>query len=98
MAKKRRGTVLEPYSHNQSIVLYYEFPFGKDVIKPGDTIRIRNLRGTFKVFKFVHNMEKNVQWVDCMDNKTGEFKSFYVEKIKTVVRPKRSRRKKLAGT
>lgn len=93
--KKARAETRELYVGGDSKVCGFEFPFGKDIIVAGDNIKIRNTRGTFKFLKVVHNISKDVTWVDCMDNNTGEFRSFYVEQIKGVIRPKRSYRKKL---
>jgi hypothetical protein len=91
---KKRTVSTVPYGHNDKISVYYELAFLNDVIKPGDTIKFKNVRGQFTFLKFVHNSELDVSWIDCMDGKTKEFRSFYIEKLKTVVRPKRSRRKK----
>jgi hypothetical protein len=95
MKRKHVEPTKEPYHLNPHIAVTYELPFGNDLIKPGDKIRIKNLRGTFTVHKFAQHTAKDVMWVDCQDTKTGEYKSFYVEKIKSIVRAKRSYRKKL---
>ena len=95
MARKKRSSQNLPYGHNEKIYVYYELEFGKDVIKPGDPIKIKNTRGKFKFLKLVHNSELDVTWIDCMDIKDGQFRSFYLETLKGVIRPKRSRRKKL---
>lgn len=96
MARKRQSDVLsEPYGHNENIFVYYELEFGKFVIKPGDTIKIKNTRGTFKFIKWVHNSAADVTWIDCMNNLDGQFRSFYMEQLKGVVVPKKSRRKKI---
>lgn len=84
----------KPYGHNPNISVFYELEWGKDVIKPGDPIKIKNERGTFKFIQWVHNSEKDVTWIDCLDTKQGRFRAFYMERLKGVVRPKRSRRKK----
>lgn len=81
---------------NDKIVEYYELPFENDLIKPGDKLKIRNVRGTFVFMKMAHNMQLNKQWIDCRNIATGEFKSFYVHDIKKVIRPKRSRVRKIA--
>ena len=86
---------LPPFPHNESITCYYELEFGKDVIKPGDKICFKNTRGYFVFKKWVHNPEKDVQWIDVIDPMTAEFKSFYMEKLKGVHRAKKSIRKKL---
>jgi|SRR6478735_6211717 len=97
MTKRKafKGEKADPYSASQSqIVLYYEMPFKSDIIKPGDKIKIKNVRGQF-VFKcLVHNLSLNKQWVDCMTD-TGFCRSFYVDRVSAVVRPKRSRRKRV---
>lgn len=91
---KRKIDLTEPYAFNPSIYVSYELPFGQDLMKPGDIIKIKNQRHSFKFIKVCHNAEKDVTWVDVMSTKDGQFRSFYVEKIKLIVRPKRSRRKK----
>jgi hypothetical protein len=95
MKKKKIGegeTV--PYSNNESITVYYELDFNGYTIKPGDTIKIKNERGSFKFLQFVHNIEKDVQWIDCMHPASGFFRSFYVDRLKAVIHSKKSRRKK----
>ena len=95
MARRKRMSIGEPYGDNENLHVHYELEFGKDVIKPGDPIKIKNTRGSFKFLKWVHNSKKDVTWIDCMDIKDGQFRSFYIEQLKGVIRPKRSRRKKL---
>lgn len=94
--KKKRVTEEDhiPYSNNANINVYYELDFNGYTIKPGDKIKIKNERGSFKFLHFVHNIEKDVQWIDCMHPDTGVFRSFYVDRLKGVVHAKRSRRKK----
>ena len=95
MARRKSNVVSKPYFHDDNIHVYYELEWGKDVIKPGDVIRIKNTRGTFRFLKWVHNSTKDVTWIDCMDIKDGQFRAFYMETLKGVVRPKKSRRKKI---
>ena len=92
--RRKKKIVLPPYHMFDHISVDYELPFGNDIIKPGDTFKIKNRHGVYRFYKVCHNMQKNVTWVDCMDIKTAEWRSFYVEDIKMVIRPKRSRRKK----
>ncbi len=94
MARKK-ATQREPYWLNPHIKTMHELPFGRDIIKPGDNIRIKNQRGTYKVYQFAYNDQTAVTWVDCMHNDHGSFHSFYVTRIKRVDRAKRSIRKKL---
>jgi hypothetical protein len=90
---RRSKTVSIPYNHNENIHVFYTLDFGKDEIGPGTPLKFKNQRGTFKFIKWVHNQDLDVQWIDCMDNTTGEFRSFYIEKLKGIVK-KKSRRHK----
>lgn len=100
MATKRapRGWkhVVEPYAVNPDICVFYELEFKNDIIKPGDKIKFKGERGTFTFTRLAHNQALDVTWIDCMDNQTKNFRSFYVAKLKLVIRPKRSRRKKIS--
>lgn len=92
--RKQNKPKVKPYFHNQNIYVYYELQHGKHTINPGDQLKIKYQRGTFKFIKLVHNMDKDVTWIDCLDGKTGEFRSFYIDAIKGPVIAKRSRKKK----
>jgi hypothetical protein len=93
--KKTKLSKIEskPFHHNENIHVYYSLNFGKDEIGPGTPLKFKNQRGVFKFIKWVHNQDLDVQWIDCMDITTGEFKSFYMERLKNIVK-KKSRRKK----
>lgn len=93
--KKEREKVSLPAYSNTDIVVYDELEFGKDVIRQGDKIKIKNARGYFIFLKWAHNTHLDVTWVDCMNPDTGEFRSFYIDNIKGVYRAKKSIRKKL---
>lgn len=84
----------KPYFHSPHITVHYECVNGDDTYVPGDPMRFIGVKGTFKFIKLVYNAEREVEWVDCMDNNTGEFRSFYSNKIKPKPRPKRKRRKR----
>ena len=90
---RRSKTISIPYNHNENIHVFYTLNFGKDEIGPGTPLKFKNQRGTFKFIKWVHNQDLDVQWIDCMDNITGEFRSFYIERLKGIVK-KKSRRHK----
>lgn len=92
--RDRALTAREPFPWNPNIHCYYELDFMGDVIKPGDKVRFRNRRGVFTFRGWCHNTEKNVQWVNCLDNKTMQFRNFYMDELKCVIRPKKSRAKK----
>jgi hypothetical protein len=71
----------------------YEIKFGKDVIKTGDKIKIKNRRGSFHFRCLVHNSQLDITWIDCIDVITREWRSFRVEEIKGLVKMKSRRRK-----
>jgi hypothetical protein len=99
MKKKLRNNYeFQEYAHLPlgSFHRYTEWPFGNDVIKPGDKIKIKNRRGTFTFRSVAHNSNIDATWVDCFDDATHQFRAFPIDTIKTVLRPKKSRRKKLA--
>jgi hypothetical protein len=92
---RRDATVTgEPYPWNDQIHSYFELTFEGDVIKPGDKIRFKNRRGVFSFRGWAHNAQKDVTWINCIDDKSHQFRAFYIDELKCVVRPKRSRAKK----
>ena len=95
MPKKNRGNQeYIPYKNNENIHVYYELDFLKDTIKPGDRITFKGIKGEFVFILMAHNSEKDVTWIDCKNFSTGEYRAFYVERLKGLVRAKKSRRKK----
>lgn len=76
------------------IAVQYEFEFEGDIIKPKTPIKMKNTRGTFKFRCLATNVRTGSTWIDCIDNATGEWRSFRVEKLKCIVKPKKSRRRK----
>ena len=96
MTKRKASALLseEPEYLNPHVLVSYELPFGRDTLKPGDIVRIKNDRGRYRFTRVATNTEKAVTWIDCHDIASGTFRSFYVESIKCIERPKRSRRKK----
>jgi len=88
MAKKR----ITPLNLNPAWEVTYSYQHGRDLIEPGDFIKIKFQRGQFKFLKHVYHTEKGVSWIDC----TGPegYRSFYVEELKSKVKPKKFRRKK----
>ena len=85
----------KPYYYNENISVFYEMKYGNEEIKPGDLIRFKSIKGTFKFLQLVHNSSKDVSWIDCMDKVSGEYRSFYVDKFKGMTRAKKSIRKKI---
>lgn len=82
------------YVAHPHIVVQYELEFKKDVIRPGNQIKIKNLRSTFRFRCLAHNIKLDTTWIDCMDVNTGEWRSFRPEQIRNLVKPKRSYRKR----
>lgn len=82
------------YIDHPDIVVQYELEFKKDIIKPGNKIKIKNKRSTFRFRCLAHNTKLDSTWIDCMDMDTGEWRSFRVEQIRNLVKPKRSYRKR----
>jgi hypothetical protein len=83
------------YLVNPDISVFYELKFGKEVIKPGDMLKFKDIRGTFRFIQLAHNIKKDVTWIDCFNPTTGEYRSFYVDRLKGIVRAKKSIRKKM---
>ena len=92
---KRRQKEYIPYNDNENIHVFYELNFKKDVIKPGDKIVFKNVRGVFFFQQFVTNSKLDVQWIDCREMATMQYRSFYVDRLKGVYRAKKRIRKKL---
>jgi hypothetical protein len=97
MSKKRVGDSeeLPTYKVNPDISVFYELKFGKTVIKPGDSLKFKDVRGSFRFIRLAHNIKKDVTWIDCYSPSTGEYRSFYVDRLKGVVHAKKSIRKKM---
>ena len=92
--RKPKRTELTPYWYNPDISLFYELEFGKKLLVPGTRFKVKGSRGTFIFHKLVHHSKLDKTWIDCMDDNTGEYKSFYVDRVKSVLPPKRSRKDK----
>jgi hypothetical protein len=93
--KRQATTITEVLYAGGNVVCAFEFPLGSDTVKTGDLVRIKNLRGMFRFYKIAHNATLDVTWIDCTDAKTGEFRSFYLHKVKSKVKPKRSYKKRV---
>lgn len=82
------------YDGNDDIVVQYEFQFKKDLIKPGDKIKFKNLTGEFQFRCLATKVSTGRDWIDCISVTQGSWHSFDVEKLRELVKPKRSRRNK----
>lgn len=83
------------YKVNPDISVFYELKFGKDIIQPGDMLKFKDVRGSFRFIQLAHNAKLDVTWIDCYNPATGEYRSFYVDKLKGIVHAKKSIRKKM---
>lgn len=95
MSRQKKEYDRKPYHVNDDISVFYEIKYGSEVIKPGDLIKIKDARGSFRFIQLAHNIQKDVTWIDCIDNLTGEYRSFYVDRLKGLLRAKKSIRKKM---
>jgi hypothetical protein len=82
-----------PYAVNPDIYVLYELQFGNDLIKPGTKIKFKNDRTIYLFRLLAHNKKLDQSWIDVMEE-GGGWRSFRVENLKSVVKPKRSRRHK----
>lgn len=84
-----------PFPNNKNIHIEYEIRHGRDTIVPGDKITFKNVRGKFKFVKLVINPDLEVSWIDCIDEKTHTFRSFYTDRLRSKVKPKKPRKSKV---
>lgn len=82
------------YDNNSDIVVQYQLQFKKDLIKPGDKIKFKNLTGVFLFRCLATKVSTQRDWIDCISVVSGSWHSFDVAKLREVVKPKQSRRKK----
>lgn len=90
MARKKNARP-EPYV-NPNWEISYEYQYGRDLIKPGMKIKIKQEHGEFVFQRVVHHKEKDVMWIDCY-SRSG-YRAFYIDRLKKVVKPKRKYEKK----
>lgn len=83
------------YAVNPDISVFYELKFGKDTIHPGDMLKFKDVRGSFRFIQLAHNSKLDRTWIDCFSVETGEYRAFYVDKLKGIVHAKKSIRKKM---
>lgn len=81
------------YATHPDIVAEFEYEFGRDTLVPGTMIRIKHKRGEFKFRCIARNTRTGAEWLDCLEG-TAAFRSFRLDQIQRVVKPKRPRRKK----
>ena len=98
MNKRKPSKVkIKPYFHNESIVVWYEMQHNKDTILPNELIAFKNTRGKFRFIKFVQNNETGLSWIDCIDDKTLNYRSFYADRLRGKIKPRQPRRRKVVS-
>ncbi len=84
------------YSSHPDIEAEFSYQFGRDLLEPGTRFRIKHKRGEFKFRCIAKNTRTGAVWVDCMEVGSA-FRSFRLDQIQRVVKPKRPRRKKASS-
>jgi hypothetical protein len=59
----------------------------------GTKFKLKNTRGTYSFLRLVENKTLGVTWVDCFEDETKQFRSFYPDKIKGVIKTVKRRPK-----
>lgn len=83
----------QAYQKHPDIEPEFEYQFGNDTLTPGTKFRIKYLRGEFKFRCIAKNNRTGAVWIDCMEEGAA-FRSFRLDQIQRVVKPKRKRRKR----
>jgi len=91
--RNKSKSVSQPFPYHKDTTIFYGWHIGKDDILPGDKILFKNIRGKFTYIKTVENRAAGVTWIDCIEDKTHTFRSFYADKLKAKVKPKKFRKK-----
>ena len=89
MAKKVSTISYKPLNPDWVVSKTYEL--GKDILEPGDKIKVKFQRGEFKFIRHIYNSKLKTEWIDV----TGQegWRSFRVEDVKKI-KPKKLRKKK----
>ena len=78
-------------SYNPNWTIWYEYKHGKDTILPGTQIKFKYDRDVYRFQKYVINSKTKTEWLDVIG--PSGYRSFYVEDLKGIVRPKIRRQK-----
>lgn len=74
--------------YTENWIVSEECRINNKIVTPGTELSIRGERGRFKFLKHVINSD--YEWIDVL-SATGQFRSFSLDKVKTVHRIKRLR-------
>lgn len=69
------------------------YSIDEDKMEPGTKFKLKSSRGTFSFLRAVHNKTLDVVWIDCFEDETKQFRSFYPDRIKGVVKTRKRRAK-----
>ncbi len=95
MNKKRAyDSIPERHGKNPCISVHYEIMFKGKSIEPGTRLKIKGESNPMIFQNLAHHSELDSTWIDVMDEKDGQFRSFRVDRIVSIVEGKRSRVKK----
>lgn len=86
-----------PYSDNKNIIVKYYLEHNGNLIEEGTKIKFKDDRGVYRFRQYVDNTELDIQWIDCMDDLTGEFRSFVSSRLKGPLKEKKNSVKKFAS-
>jgi len=81
------------YKTHPDIVAEFEYDFNGDLMVPGTKFKVKYNRGEFKFRCFARNTVTGATWIDAIEVGSA-FRSFRVEMVKGVVKPRRVRRKR----
>jgi hypothetical protein len=84
-----------PYQNNPNVVVYYELQVGRDLMVPKTKFKKKYDRDIYQFLCLAHHIPNDNTWVDAYSVTRGSRHSIRVEDIQRVVKPKRSRRKKV---
>lgn len=85
------------YDNHPDIEAKFEYDFNGDVMVPGTKFKVKYNRGEFKFRCFATNTKTGATWIDAIEVGSA-FRSFRVEMVKGIVKPRRPRRKRTKKT
>jgi hypothetical protein len=96
-AKKQNSSVKKgpPYPYTASsceFILELEYNYGKDKMVEGTKFKIKNKRGTYSFVQHVKNVTLDKEWIDCLDDDTKQWKSFTIDSISRIVKPRKPKK------
>ena len=89
MAAKKQGKV--EIKLNPNWVVTEEYSLGKDLLVPGDNVKVKFIRGQYKFIRHIYNTNTKTEWFDVVG--PDGFRSFRIEEVKKI-KPKKFRRKR----